>query len=136
MTESECNRARTLGTARTDTTARGAAAESLAVDFLTGRGLAVLERNMRCKVGEIDLVCLDGAVLVMIEIRHRTRGDYGGALASVDATKRRKLVRSAAILLQRRREWRDRCVRFDVVGLQGEGSACRIAWIKDAFRAG
>jgi putative endonuclease len=107
----------------------------LVAEFLSRRGLIVLERNVRCRSGEIDLVCLDGDVLVMVEVRQRTNGDFGGALASVDRTKRRKLILSAGFILQRRRVWRNRRVRFDVVGVQGREAATRtIFWVKDAFR--
>jgi putative endonuclease len=120
---------------RTETRSQGAAAESVVAEFLTGCGLAVLERNVRCRCGEIDLICLDGEVLVMVEVRQRTSGDFGGALASVNGAKRRKLILSAGFILQRRRVWRDRRVRFDVVGVQGREPAARtISWIKDAFR--
>ena len=39
----------------------------------------VLARNVRCKVGELDLVCLDGAVLAIVEVRQRVRAEFGGA---------------------------------------------------------
>jgi putative endonuclease len=121
--------------ARTGTSAQGTAAESLAAEFLADRGLVVLERNVRCKTGEIDLVCLDGEVLVMVEVRQRTSEAFGGALASVNRAKRRKLILSAGFILQRRRVWRNRRVRFDVVGVQGqERAAGTISWVKDAFR--
>jgi putative endonuclease len=122
-----------LGGSRAGTTARGAAAESLAADFLTGRGLVVLARNVRCKGGEIDLVCRDGAVLVLVEVRQRTRADFGGAVASVNAAKRRRIVRTARYVLQRCGAWRNGYVRFDVLGVQGQERA--IEWVKDAFRA-
>ena len=70
-------------------------------------------------------------------LRQRTRADFGGALASVAAAKRRKLVRAARFLLHIRPTWRRSIVRFDVVGVQGNPCGLHeIAWIKDAFRAG
>jgi putative endonuclease len=91
---------------------------------------------VRCRAGEIDLVCRDGVVLVLIEVRQRARLDFGGALASVAAPKRRKLVRAARFLLHIRPAWRRSIVRFDVVGVQGNPCGIHeIAWIKDAFRA-
>jgi putative endonuclease len=114
----------------------GQCAEELAVVYLAARGLELLARNMRCKAGEIDLVCRDGATLVLIEVRQRARSDFGGALASVGVPKRRKLIRAARFLLQTRPAWRRRIVRFDVVAVQGDPcGAHEIAWIKDAFRA-
>jgi putative endonuclease len=115
---------------------RGIAAEQLAADYLQARGLVVLERNLRCKVGEIDLVCLDGAVLAIIEVRQRVRADFGGALGSVTWRKQRKLIRAARYFLQRRPQWQTHRMRFDVLALEGlPDGAHRLVWIKDAFRA-
>ncbi len=117
--------------------ARGALAETLAARHLESRGLTILARNLRCRLGEIDLLCQHGAVLVVVEVRTRTRTDFGGALASVDGRKRRKLLRATAALVLRRAEWRQRRIRFDVVAVhEPEGAAPRFEWIVDAFRAG
>jgi putative endonuclease len=114
----------------------GKCAEDLAAAYLAAQGLELLARNVRCRAGEIDLVCRDGVVLVLIEVRQRARLDFGGALASVAAPKRRKLVRTARFLLHIRPAWRRSIVRFDVVGVQGNPCGIHeIAWIKDAFRA-
>jgi putative endonuclease len=114
----------------------GHCAEDLAALYLAARGLEVLARNVRCKAGEIDLVCREGATLVVIEVRQRARSEFGGALASVGRLKRRKLIRAARFLLQTRPAWRRCIVRFDVIGVQGDPCGVHeIAWIKDAFRA-
>jgi len=114
----------------------GVAAEQLAADYLQACGLVLLERNLRCKVGEIDLVCLDGAVLALIEVRQRVRTDYGGALASVTWRKQRKLIRCARYFYQRRPLWQTHRMRFDVLAVEGlPDGAHRFVWIKDAFRA-
>jgi putative endonuclease len=119
-----------------DSRLQGAAAEQLAAEHLQTQGLQVLARNLRCKGGEIDLVCLDDGVLAVIEVRQRARVDFGGALASVNRHKQRKILRAVRFFLQRRARWRSLMIRFDVVGVEGlpEG-AHRIVWIKDAFRA-
>lgn len=115
---------------------RGAAAEAFAAEYLTARGLSVIARNVRCKAGELDLVCRDGEVLVIVEVRQRASAGFGGALASVTGRKRRKLIRAARFQWQRQPEWRTRALRFDVLALQGQpDGAPEIAWIKDAFRA-
>jgi putative endonuclease len=114
----------------------GHCAEDLAALYLAARGLELLARNVRCKAGEIDLVCREGATLVVIEVRQRARSEFGGALASVGRLKRRKLIRAARFLLQTRPAWRRCIVRFDVIGVQGDPCGVHeIAWIKDAFRA-
>jgi putative endonuclease len=92
---------------------RGAASEQLAAGYLEARGLIVIERNLRCKSGELDLLCLDGAVLVIVEVRQRSRMDFGGALASLSARKQRKIARAARFFLQRQPRWRDHPVRKD-----------------------
>jgi putative endonuclease len=115
---------------------RGAAAETLAAEYLQSQGLVIVARNLRCKAGELDIVCLDGGVLVIVEVRQRSGRDFGGALASLTPRKLRKLVRAASFHWQRRPDWHARVLRFDVVTLQSEpnGSAA-LAWVKDAFRA-
>ena len=116
-------------------TLRGAAAERLAAVYLRDRGIKILAQNLRCKAGEIDLVGLDGEVLVIVEVRLRQSLDFGGALCSVTASKRRKILRAARFFLQRERSWHGHAMRFDVIALQGALRAHHITWIKDAFRA-
>jgi putative endonuclease len=116
---------------------RGCAAEELAAGYLTARGISVLARNVRCKGGEIDLLCLDGPLLAVVEVRQRARGRFGGALASVTPAKQRKIIKAARYVLQTSRELRHRLMRFDVIGIEGlPDGDYEIAWIKDAFRAG
>jgi len=116
-------------------TLRGSACEALAALFLEAHGLKVLARNLRCKAGELDLVCRDGDVLAIVEVRQRQREDYGGACASVNAAKQRKIILAARYFLERRTILRAYTLRFDVVAIQGSPeSADRIIWLKDAFR--
>jgi putative endonuclease len=114
----------------------GRSAEDLAAAYLGVHGLELLDRNVRCKAGEIDLVCREGATLILIEVRQRARSDFGGALASVAGSKRRKILRAARFVLHTRAEWRGCLVRFDVVGVHGSPQGTHeIEWVKDAFRA-
>ena len=116
---------------------RGAVAEQRAADYLQQQGVAILARNLRCRGGELDLVALDGPLLLVIEVRQRGRMDYGGALASVTLPKQRRIIRAARYLLQADAALRGRRLRFDVIGVQGPpGGEQDIVWIKDAFRAG
>jgi putative endonuclease len=91
----------------------GIAAEELAARFLAGRGLAIILRNYRCRLGEIDLIARDGDTLVFVEVRLRQSARFGGALASITAIKQRKLVAAAGLYLSRLRHT-PRC-RFDAV---------------------
>jgi len=108
--------------------AQGAAAEDRAARFLEQRGLAVVERNFRVRGGEIDLVCRDGRSVVFVEVRKRSRADYGGAAASITPAKQARLVLAARHWLQRHGE--TPC-RFDCVLIDGD----RIEWLKDAISA-
>jgi putative endonuclease len=117
--------------------ALGHAAEELAVGHLTARGITVLARNIRCRGGEIDILCLDGPYLAVIEVRQRARRQFGGALASVTPAKQRKIIRAARYVLQTSQDLGHRLMRFDVIAIEGlPQGAHEIAWIKDAFRAG
>ena len=114
---------------------RGVAAEELAAQYLKLRGLRVLARNLRCKSGEIDLLCLDRGVLAIVEVRQRGSAEFGGAAASVTGAKQRKIIRAAQFFLRREAHWRNFPMRFDVLAIEGlPQGAHRVDWIKDAFR--
>jgi putative endonuclease len=99
-------------------------------------GLRLLERNYRCRGGEIDLVMLEGATLVLVEVRLRTSAEFGGAAASVARSKQRRFILAAKHLLLTRPGYRRMGVRFDVVAIDAGSTAdtpC-VSWIRDAFR--
>jgi putative endonuclease len=121
---------------------RGLAAEVLAARHLREHGLEVLARNIRYRCGEIDLLCRDGEVLVVVEVRMRARGgvgggDFGGALASVGSRKRRSLLRATRFLLLQSAALARHRLRFDVVAIERAADRpLSLHWIRDAFRAG
>jgi len=106
----------------------GERAEALAADFLVARGISILERNFRRRCGELDLVAQDGDTLVFVEVRLRTRGDFGGAAASITARKRARMAAAAGLYLARIR--RTPPCRFDAVLLDAVDSA-HIEWLKN-----
>lgn len=108
---------------------RGGPAESLAAAFLERQGLKVLERNYRCRYGEIDLVASSEAALVFVEVRARSSGAFGGAADSITAAKRRRIVAAARHYLARHKV--NRACRFDVVLIQGRDQ--EIEWLSNAF---
>lgn len=110
---------------------RGAAAESTALAWLQKNGLKLVERNWRCKAGELDLVLRDGASLVMVEVRLRSSNGFGGAAASIDAKKRAKLVAAARLYLAR---LPDCPCRFDVITMS-DPAGRDLEWIRNAFDA-
>lgn len=111
--------------------ALGQKAENQALDFLQQQGLRLLERNYRCRGGEIDLIMQAGKTLVFVEVRQRHSARFGSALESVDGKKRAKLLHSAQHYLMCHPKWRHESCRFDVVAIEGE--AGKIHWIQHAF---
>ena len=109
--------------------ARGAQAEEAAGDFLTHRGLQLLERNYRCRFGEIDLIMAEGHTIVFVEVRYRRNNTFGGSLESITAGKREKLLRAARHYMAAKKEFPD--CRFDAVLLTGDTH--EIEWIENAF---
>jgi putative endonuclease len=120
------------------TTALGRKAEDLACRYLEARGLRLLERNYRCRAGELDLVMLDGSTLVLVEVRSRSSSAYGDAASTVGARKRLRFIRAARHLLLARPDYRRLPARFDVVAIDPGSTAeagPKLTWIRDAFRA-
>jgi len=112
----------------------GQGAERLAEGFLARRGLTLVARNYRCRRGEIDLVMRDAGTLVFVEVRRRSSRAFGGALDSVDARKRARLVAATEHFLMTRRIGDDRPCRFDVVAIDGRPPHTAIEWVRDAFQ--
>jgi putative endonuclease len=108
---------------------RGAAAEVAAAKLLVEAGYRIVERNFRCKVGELDIVARDGDVLAFVEVRSRTDADHGSAVEMIGRTKQRRVARVAAYYLATRKPAFEEC-RFDVVAI----TAGDAILIKDAFR--
>jgi putative endonuclease len=107
---------------------QGARAESLCAQLMRAAGLRVLERNWRCRLGEIDLVAEERGMLVFAEVRMRSRPGFGGAGESVTAAKRQRLLAAARLYLARRP---GALCRFDVFLV--DGTAPNVQWIRDAF---
>ena len=107
----------------------GDAAEERALQFLKTQGLTLLQRNFRCRGGEIDLIMQEHQTLVFVEVRQRSSGSHGGALASVTPQKQKRLLLAAQIYLQRFQS--APACRFDVVAYDGQ----QRQWVKNAIEA-
>ena len=81
---------------------RGREAEARAAAYLQSQGLRILARNWRCRFGELDLVAADAATIVFAEVRSRASRAFGGAAASIDYAKRRKLIAAANLFASAR----------------------------------
>ncbi|MDR1062933.1 MAG: YraN family protein [Azoarcus sp.] len=115
---------------------RGFLAEERAIGWLTGQGLELVARNVRCRGGEIDAICLERDTLVFAEVRLRTDPRYGGALESITAGKRRRILFTARWWLTTQgHAHQHRPCRFDVILFDG-AEADVPQWIRGAFEDG
>lgn len=119
--------------------ALGSRAEELCGQQLMRRGWRILDRNWRVRIGEIDIVAMDGSTLVILEVKAHSSSNRAGPLTPVLAVgpqKQRRLRRLASAWLMTRRQGRafDE-LRFDVVGITfaPDGSLARYEHIRDAF---
>jgi putative endonuclease len=105
----------------------GQAGEDEALAYLQRSGLRLLERNYRCKGGEIDLVMQERDAVVFVEVRKRAGKTFGGAAASVTPAKQQRLIIAAQHYLQRYRM--PPACRFDVIAVDGT----EMVWLKNAI---
>jgi putative endonuclease len=106
----------------------GMRAEDLCAELLRRAGLRLVERNWRCRHGEIDLIADESGTLVFAEVRMRSGSGFGGAAESVTIAKRSRLIAAARLYLARRPQ---ASCRFDVFLV--DGAASRVEWIRNAF---
>lgn len=114
----------------------GQQAEAAASRFLQAQHLTILARNYRCRTGELDIVAqaADGVVIIA-EVRLRSRCNYGSGAASVDWRKQRRILRATRHLLATHPQLAKCALRFDVLDLQPQDQAYSIRWIRHAFSA-
>lgn len=111
------------------TTESGRQAEDRALAYLQSQGLVLITRNFRSRRGEIDLVMRDAATLVFVEVRKRRSQRFGGAAASISATKQARLWRCAEFFLLRYPA--APACRFDAVCIDGTN----LTWLRHVFSA-
>lgn len=107
----------------------GAAYEEKAAKYLQSQGYQIIERNFRCKLGEIDLIAKEREVLVFLEVKYRKTGQYGEPTDAVTPAKKRTICRVADFYRMSRRIPESQNCRFDVVSILGE----QVRVYKNAF---
>lgn len=106
---------------------QGRHGEDAALAHLLRHGLTLVERNFRCKGGEIDLIMAQQGGLVFVEVRQRGAAGFGGAAASVTATKQRRMVLAAQVYLMGLGT--TPACRFDVVAID----AGQLEWLQNVL---
>lgn len=92
------------------------------------QGLQIVDKNFRCRSGEIDLIARDHEYLVFVEVKYRSSRSSGYASEAVNSMKQRRISRAARFFLLRYGYGEPPC-RFDVVAIDGQ----KIQWIQNAF---
>lgn len=114
---------------------RGAAGEALACRHLEAQGLVVVERNYKCRSGEIDIVARDGDATVFVEVKERHGATHGAGYEAVTRGKRQRIIRAARLYAAAHGVSEDP-LRFDVVSIDWEGGDTpRVRHDRGAFDA-
>ena len=111
--------------------------EEAAASYLSARGYRVLARNQRTPAGELDLVCLQGSSVVIIEVKSRCGDDYGTGLEAIGPRKISRL-RASAVWWLSGRGLLPCAVRFDavIVALDGQGVPLCLEHVQDVSGSG
>ena len=114
--------------------ALGKAGEDAGAKWLESQGMRILERNFRCRTGEIDIVGEIDGVTVIVEARGRSSDIWGSAAESVDFKKRRKL-RALAAYYMRERGKSGGAYRIDVLSYRydRDGAPYEFEWYQNAI---
>ncbi len=111
--------------------------EETAAAYLEQKGYAILERQYRTPVGEIDLIAREGKTLVFVEVKTRRSARYGQPSAAVGWEKQRRIIRGAMwYMMNRQRQREAPLCRFDVVEVYATpDNAWKVRHLENAFEA-
>ena len=111
----------------------GEEAEDVACTYLQDRGLQLIERNYRCRLGEIDIIMREIHSLVFIEVKARRNQYFADILENITKSKQRKIIKAAMFYLQNNHLLDKVDCRFDVIAVTLVKGISQIQWIKQAF---
>ena len=111
----------------------GAYWEQRARQLIVSRGATVIARNYTSRFGKIDLIVLDRDRLAFIEVRYRSRSNFGSALASVSPVTQQKVLMTAQMFLASHENYYNRYCRFDIIAFDGPRGSVSAQWLKGAF---
>lgn len=112
----------------------GRLGEEEAARLLKKHGYRVVEKNYRCRYGEIDIIAKDGETLAFVEVKTRGSDLFGTPKCGVDAKKQRHMISASSVYLNEK-GLDDADVRFDVVSIMIKDGKYITELIKDAFGA-
>lgn len=103
--------------------------ENVAAEYLQSQGCEIIERNFRCRSGEIDLIAREGEYLCFVEVKYRAGSTCGSPLDAVGSRKQRQILKVAKYYLMKNDMTMDTPCRFDVVAVEGK----KITLLRNAF---
>lgn len=109
----------------------GTIKEEVAAKYLEDNGMSILEKNFRCRYGEIDIIAKDGRYLVFVEVKYRANAGNGYPQEAVTKKKQKTIAFVANYYMMKNHLETDLPIRFDVIAILGE----EITHIKNAFMA-
>ena len=112
--------------------------EDKAADYLISEGFEILERNFRCRSGEVDIICKNSEYIVFAEVKLRKNDRFGSAMEFVTYTKQRKVITASEYYVMKNMQGAGVSLqpRFDVIEVyapHGEAGDVCINHIEDAF---
>lgn len=107
----------------------GTEKEEKAIEFLEKSGMHILEKNFRCRQGEIDIVGFHKGYLTFVEVKYRKNEKLGFPEEAVNIAKQKRICSAAKVYIYMHRYQTEPPVRFDVVTFCGEN----IKWYQNAF---
>lgn len=113
----------------------GAFGENITAEFLVSKGYTIIEKNFRCRIGEIDIIAKDKNYIVFIEVKTRYGNKYGHPCESITLKKQYKIYHTAEYYMVKKKLYNN-YFRFDVVEivLNDTNNNCSINIIKNAFQ--
>ena len=108
---------------------KGRAGEEAAALHLEKKGMRILERNFRSRIGEVDIIALDGETIIFAEVKTWSSFGIENLEQSLDIKKRHKIIETAKYFLSVHRKYRYMVIRFDVIFISPEG----ITHLESAF---
>lgn len=113
----------------------GRRGEDMAVEHLSANGYMIVERNYRCRQGEIDIIARDGAAIVFIEVKTRSSDRFGAPASAVGYAKQGRMARASMAYMEEN-GLADSEARFDVISVVMNQDGWKAEIIKDAFEWG
>ncbi len=111
---------------------KGARGEDLATACLKKEGYRIVERNYRCRFGEIDIIAMDNGDVVFVEVKGRQSDTFGAPEEAIGPTKQKKISKAALHYLQEK-GLTGHNARFDVVAIRFMPQDTRVQLIRNAF---